>query len=86
MYYFWQTIFHLFDKNLKYKIMVCHNVLVFSTLLTYNSCFCFQDNVFVTVVASIQYRAIAERASDAFYKLSDTRGQIQSYVFDGIES
>ncbi|KAH7651978.1 Stomatin/HflK/HflC family protein [Dioscorea alata] len=45
-----------------------------------------KDNVFVTVVASIQYRAIAERASDAFYKLSDTRGQIQSYVFDVIRS
>lgn len=42
-----------------------------------------QDNVFVTVVASIQYRALAEKASDAFYKLSNTREQIQSYVFDG---
>lgn len=44
----------------------------------------FQDNVFVTVVASIQYRALAEKASDAFYKLSNTREQIQAYVFDGI--
>lgn len=44
-----------------------------------------QDNVFVTVVASIQYRALAEKASDAFYKLSNTRGQIQSYVFDGMD-
>lgn len=43
----------------------------------------FQDNVFVTVVASIQYRALAEKASDAFYKLSNTKAQIQSYVFDG---
>lgn len=42
-----------------------------------------QDNVFVTVVASVQYRALAEKASDAFYRLSNTRGQIQSYVFDG---
>jgi len=40
--------------------------------------------VFVTVVASIQYRALADKASDAFYKLSNTRAQIQSYVFDGI--
>uniref|UniRef100_A0A803QQR5 Band 7 domain-containing protein n=1 Tax=Cannabis sativa TaxID=3483 RepID=A0A803QQR5_CANSA len=45
-----------------------------------------QDNVFVTVVASIQYRAIAEKASDAFYKLSNTRAQIQSYVFDVIRA
>lgn len=42
-----------------------------------------QDNVFVNVVASVQYRALAEKASDAFYRLSNTREQIQSYVFDG---
>lgn len=45
--------------------------------------FLFQDNVFVNVVASIQYRALADKASDAFYKLSNTRSQIQAYVFDG---
>jgi regulator of protease activity HflC (stomatin/prohibitin superfamily) len=44
----------------------------------------FQDNVFVTVVASIQYRAMAEKAADAFYKLSNTKAQIQAYVFDGM--
>lgn len=42
-----------------------------------------QDNVFVNVVASIQYRALADKANDAFYKLSNTRTQIQAYVFDG---
>ncbi|XP_042383304.1 hypersensitive-induced response protein 1 [Zingiber officinale] len=45
-----------------------------------------KDNVFVTVVASVQYRALAEKASDAFYRLSNTRGQIQSYVFDVIRA
>jgi len=45
---------------------------------------CLQDNVFVTVVASIQYRALAEKANDAFYKLSNTKIQLQAYVFDGI--
>ncbi|CAL5074647.1 unnamed protein product [Urochloa decumbens] len=45
-----------------------------------------QDNVFVTVVASVQYRALADKASDAFYKLSNTREQIQSYVFDVIRA
>ncbi|KAH9603739.1 hypothetical protein KSS87_021640 [Heliosperma pusillum] len=45
-----------------------------------------KDNVFVNVVASIQYRAIAEKASDAFYKLSNTRTQIQAYVFDVIRA
>ncbi|KAL0428409.1 UNVERIFIED_CONTAM: Hypersensitive-induced response protein-like protein 2 [Sesamum latifolium] len=44
-----------------------------------------KDNVFVTVVASIQYRALAGKASDAFYKLSNTKAQIQAYVFDEIE-
>ncbi|XP_057491046.1 hypersensitive-induced response protein 2-like [Actinidia eriantha] len=45
-----------------------------------------KDNVFVTVVASIQYRALAEKAADAFYKLSNTKGQIQAYVFDVIRA
>ncbi|PPS17328.1 hypothetical protein GOBAR_AA03239 [Gossypium barbadense] len=43
-----------------------------------------KDNVFVNVVASIQYRALAEKANDAFYKLSNPRTQIQAYVFDGL--
>ncbi|XP_078169011.1 hypersensitive-induced response protein 1-like [Carex rostrata] len=45
-----------------------------------------KDNVFVTVVASIQYRALADKASDAFYKLTNTKEQIQSYVFDVIRA
>lgn len=45
-----------------------------------------KDNVFVNVVASIQYRALADKASDAFYKLTNTRSQIQAYVFDVIRA
>jgi regulator of protease activity HflC (stomatin/prohibitin superfamily) len=45
-----------------------------------------KDNVFVNVVASIQYRALKDKANDAFYKLSNTRGQIQAYVFDVIRA
>lgn len=45
--------------------------------------YAFQDNVFVTLVASIQYRALADKAADAFYKLSNTKEQIQAYVLDG---
>lgn len=45
-----------------------------------------KDNVFVNVVASIQYRALADKANDAFYKLSNTRAQIQAYVFDVIRA
>lgn len=39
----------------------------------------------MTVVASVQYRALAEKAVDAFYKLTNTREQIQAYVFDGVD-
>lgn len=45
-----------------------------------------KDNVFVTVVSSVQYRALANNAADAFYKLSNPREQIQAYVFDVIRS
>ena len=45
----------------------------------------FQDNVFVTVVTSIQYRTLSDKAADAFYKLSNPRAHIQSYVFDGMD-
>ncbi|KAK4261174.1 hypothetical protein QN277_004211 [Acacia crassicarpa] len=45
-----------------------------------------KDNVFVNVVASIQYRALQGKAVDAFYRLSNTRNQIQAYVFDVIRA
>ncbi|KAH7851107.1 hypothetical protein Vadar_007403 [Vaccinium darrowii] len=45
-----------------------------------------KDNVFVNVVASIQYRALADKANEAFYKLSNTRSQIQAYIFDVIRA
>ena len=38
-----------------------------------------------TVVTSIQYWALSDKAADAFYKLNNTRAQIQSYVFDGMD-
>jgi len=45
-----------------------------------------KDNVFVTVIASVQYRALLEKSVDAFYKLSNTKEQIQAYVFDVIRA
>lgn len=45
-----------------------------------------KDTVFVTVVASVQYRVLIDNASDAFYKLSNPRTQIQAYVFDVIRA
>ncbi|XP_051148570.1 hypersensitive-induced response protein 1-like isoform X2 [Andrographis paniculata] len=45
-----------------------------------------KDNVFVNVVASVQYQALAQHTVDAFYKLSNTNAQIQAYVFDVIRA
>ncbi|CAH8258959.1 unnamed protein product [Arabidopsis lyrata] len=45
-----------------------------------------KDNVFVTVVASIQYRVLVDKASDAFYRLSNPTTQIKAYVFDVIRA
>lgn len=42
-----------------------------------------QDNVFVHLVCSIQYRVIKQNADDAFYELQNPKEQIQAYVFDG---
>jgi hypothetical protein len=42
-----------------------------------------QDNVYVTIVTCVQYRALADKASHAFYTLINTRSQIQAHVFDG---
>jgi regulator of protease activity HflC (stomatin/prohibitin superfamily) len=45
-----------------------------------------KDNVFVRVGVAVQYRVITESAYEAFYRLADPRGQIQSYVFDVVRS
>jgi len=45
-----------------------------------------KDNVFVNVAVAVQFRVITEGAYDAYYRLSDPRGQIQSYVFDVVRS
>ncbi|GLJ18579.1 hypothetical protein SUGI_0330800 [Cryptomeria japonica] len=45
-----------------------------------------KDNVFVTIIASVQYRVLEKNASDAFYKLNKPKEQIQAYVFDVIRS
>lgn len=45
-----------------------------------------KDNVFVQAQVSVQYRVLEEEAYNAYYRLSDPRGQIQSYVFDVVRS
>lgn len=44
------------------------------------------DNVFVTVVASTQYRVNPSDVSKAFYELDDPSGQLRSYVEDALRS
>jgi regulator of protease activity HflC (stomatin/prohibitin superfamily) len=41
-----------------------------------------KDNVFLQVQVSVQYRVLQDAAYDAYYRLTDPRSQIQSYVFD----
>eukprot|EP00245_Coleochaete_scutata_P011519 TRINITY_DN4294_c0_g2_i2.p1 TRINITY_DN4294_c0_g2~~TRINITY_DN4294_c0_g2_i2.p1 ORF type:complete len:290 (-),score=50.49 TRINITY_DN4294_c0_g2_i2:665-1534(-) len=45
-----------------------------------------KDNVFVSVVCSVQYAALKEQAEDAFYKLTNPHQQIQAYVFDVVRA
>jgi len=45
-----------------------------------------KDNVFVSVICSIQYRVVRQNADDAFYELQNPREQIQSYVFDVVRA
>mmetsp|Transcript_117454 Transcript_117454/g.339580 ORF Transcript_117454/g.339580 Transcript_117454/m.339580 type:complete len:211 (+) Transcript_117454:98-730(+) len=45
-----------------------------------------KDNVFVKVGVAVQYRVIVDSAYDAFYRLTDPRNQVQSYVFDVVRS
>ena len=45
-----------------------------------------KDNVFVKVTISVQYHVVADKIFDAFYKLTDARRQIESFVFDVIRA
>jgi regulator of protease activity HflC (stomatin/prohibitin superfamily) len=45
-----------------------------------------KDNVFVQVAVAVQYRVLVSSAYDAYYRLTDPRNQIQSYVFDVVRS
>nr|WP_245806486.1 SPFH domain-containing protein [Francisella halioticida] len=45
-----------------------------------------RDNVFVHIKVSVQFLVEESRAVDAFYKLTNARDQMESYVFDVIRS
>lgn len=44
------------------------------------------DNVFVTVVASTQFRVAPESVATAYYELQDPAGQLRSYMEDALRS
>jgi len=44
------------------------------------------DNVFVQVTIVVQYKVKPELVYDAFYKLDNSKAQIQAYVFDTVRS
>ena len=45
-----------------------------------------QDNVFVTVIVSVQYYVLPTKVYEAFYLLSNPREQITSFVFDVVRA
>mmetsp|Transcript_21665 Transcript_21665/g.73655 ORF Transcript_21665/g.73655 Transcript_21665/m.73655 type:complete len:285 (+) Transcript_21665:85-939(+) len=46
-----------------------------------------KDNVFITLVVSVQYQVGGKEALyDAYYKLTDSQQQIRAYVFDVVRS
>lgn len=45
-----------------------------------------KDNVFVMIAVSVQYQINPDRVYDSFYKLSDHKRQMTSYVFDTIRA
>ena len=45
-----------------------------------------QDNVFVRVTVSVQFRVPEEKVYDAFYRLNRAEEQIRSYVFDVVRA
>ncbi len=43
-----------------------------------------KDNVFVVIPVSVQYQVLADKVSEAYYKLTDPQKQIESYVYNVI--
>ena len=43
-----------------------------------------KDNVFVVIPVSVQYQVLADKVSEAYYKLADPARQIESYVYNVI--
>jgi len=41
-----------------------------------------KDNVFVRIAVGVQYRVMEDKVPSAYYKLTDSKRQIKSYVYD----
>ena len=44
------------------------------------------DDVFIHIIASVQFRVIPDKIYQAYYTLDDARGQIQAFVFDVVRA
>jgi len=45
-----------------------------------------KDNVFIHITVSVQYRIISSKSYEAYYRLTDPKIQIKSYVYDVVRS
>mmetsp|Transcript_15257 Transcript_15257/g.26430 ORF Transcript_15257/g.26430 Transcript_15257/m.26430 type:complete len:286 (+) Transcript_15257:127-984(+) len=45
-----------------------------------------KDNVFVTLMVSVQYQVQKDAVYDAFYRLTDSKQQISSFIFDVVRA
>jgi len=45
-----------------------------------------KDNVFIRCIVSVQYCILADKVTDAFYKLQNPQEQITAYVFDTVRA
>uniref|UniRef100_A0A7R9Z7L3 Band 7 domain-containing protein n=1 Tax=Chlamydomonas euryale TaxID=1486919 RepID=A0A7R9Z7L3_9CHLO len=45
-----------------------------------------KDNVFIKLVISVQFQVQRDNVYDAFYKLTDSRQQISSYIYDVVRT
>ena len=44
------------------------------------------DDVFIHIIASVQFRVIPDKIYQAYYTLDDARGQIQAFVFEVVRA
>lgn len=82
--------FRIAGSGLQYKIpfidRVAGKVTLRLTQLNVNIETKTQDNVFVHLTVSVQYKILPEKVYEAFYTLDDANEQIRAYVFDVVRA